>query len=65
MINHHIPLCSMVFPKTDEQAFGKIMWELCMTTILTAHFLGINPYDQPAVEESKKIAKATLSQNSN
>lgn len=61
MINHHIPLCSMNFEKTDEYAFGKIMWELCMTTILTAHFLGINPYDQPAVEESKKIAKETLS----
>lgn len=61
MVNHHIPLCSMDFEKTDEYAFGKIMWELCMTTVLTAHFLGINPYDQPAVEESKKIAKETLS----
>ena len=61
MINHHIPLCSMDFEKTDEYALGKIMWELCMTTILTAHFLGINPYDQPAVEESKKIARETLS----
>lgn len=61
MINHHIPLCSMDFEKTDEYAFGKVMWELCMTTILTAHFLDINPYDQPAVEESKKIAKETLS----
>ncbi len=60
MINHHIPLCSMNFEKTDEYEFGKIMWELCMMTILTAHFLGINPYDQPAVEESKKIAKETL-----
>ena len=51
----------MDFEKTDEYALGKIMWELCMTTILTAHFLGINPYDQPAVEESKKIARETLS----
>lgn len=60
MINHHIPLCSMDFDSTNEYEFGKIMWELCMMTILTAHFLGINPYDQPAVEESKKIAKETL-----
>lgn len=62
MINHHIPLCVMNIPETDEKAFGKIMWDLCMTTILTAHFLGINPYDQPAVEESKTLAKQTLSE---
>lgn len=62
MINRHIPLCVMNFEQTDEKAFGKIMWNLCMTTILTAHFLGINPYDQPAVEESKILAKKTLSE---
>lgn len=62
MINHHIPLCAMNFPETDEKAFGRIMWDLCMTTILTAYFLDIDPYDQPAVEESKMLAKKTLSE---
>lgn len=63
MINHHIPLCTMNFPDLSEKSFGKIMWDLCMTTILTAYFLDINPFDQPAVEESKSIAKQKLSQS--
>ncbi len=61
MINHHIPLCSMEFSEINENSFGKLMWELCMVTILTAYFLEINPFDQPAVEESKTIAKQSLS----
>ncbi len=62
MINHHIPLCSMEFTEIDEKNFGKLMWDLCMVTILTAYFLNINPFDQPAVEESKTIAKQYLSE---
>ena len=62
MINHHIPLCEMNFSETNEKNFGKLMWELCMVTILTAYFLDINPFDQPAVEESKTIAKQSLSE---
>jgi glucose-6-phosphate isomerase len=31
-----------------------------LETIIAAHFLGVDPFDQPAVEENKVLAKKYL-----
>lgn len=61
LVNSGMPLINLEFESTSEYEFGKIAWNLCMLTVLTAYFLDINPFDQPAVEEGKKLTKASLS----
>ncbi len=43
-----------------EDALGALMQHFMLETVLTADILKINPYDQPAVEDGKKLAKAYL-----
>jgi glucose-6-phosphate isomerase len=44
----------------DEEAVGALMAHYMLETILTARLLGVNPFDQPAVEESKALARNYL-----
>ncbi len=61
LINVKTPLMDLEIQADDEYNFGKITWNFGLMTILTAYFIGINPLDQPAVEEGKIIAKKMLS----
>lgn len=63
LINANLPLLSIEMENNSESYLGSMMWNLGMTTILTAYFLNINPLDQPAVEEGKILAKKSLSQS--
>ena len=36
------------------------MMHFMLETIIAAHFLGVDPFDQPAVEEGKVLAKKYL-----
>ncbi len=62
LIEYDIPMLSLESLGHTEYDFGKLMWNLGMVTILTAYLLDINPFDQPAVEESKALAKKWLSE---
>ncbi len=62
LINAKIPLLSMEPMETNEYNFGKLTWNFGLMTILTAYLLGIDPLDQPAVEEGKIIAKKMLAE---
>lgn len=44
----------------DERALGGMMMHFMLETIIAAHLLGVDPYDQPAVEEGKVLAKRYL-----
>jgi glucose-6-phosphate isomerase len=44
----------------DERALGGLMMHFMLETIIAAHLLGVDPYDQPAVEEGKVLAKRYL-----
>lgn len=49
------------FDELSEEALGYLMMLSFVETIAIANLLNINPFDQPAVEESKKLAMAYLS----
>jgi len=54
------PSLTLMLPKVNPFTVGQLMmlWEL--ETTLCGHLLGINPLDQPGVEEGKNLAYAYL-----
>jgi glucose-6-phosphate isomerase len=60
LINNHVPLITIELPKLDENVLGGLMMYATLETIITAHITSVNPYDQPAVEDSKIMAKKLL-----
>ena len=44
----------------DEAALGELMMHFMLETIIAAHLMGIDAFDQPAVEEGKVLAKTYL-----
>jgi glucose-6-phosphate isomerase len=44
----------------DAESIGALMMHFMMETILAAHLLGVDPFDQPAVEGGKRLARARL-----
>jgi glucose-6-phosphate isomerase len=48
--------------KLDEESMGALLMHFMLETILTGYALGIDPFDQPAVEEGKILAKQYLAQ---
>ena len=44
----------------DEAALGELMMHFMLETIIAAHLMGIDAFDQPAVEEGKVLAKKYL-----
>lgn len=48
--------------KLDERAFGELLMHFMLETILAGYALGVDPFDQPAVEEGKILAKEYLAQ---
>jgi glucose-6-phosphate isomerase len=46
----------------DERAAGELLMHFMLETILTGYALGVDPFDQPAVEEGKILAKQYLAQ---
>ena len=55
-----IPFRYFVFKKNNESELGFIFTFFVLETILLARLMGINPYDQPAVEEVKIETKKFL-----
>ncbi len=54
------PLVELRMGSTGEEAAGKLIALLEITTVLTGWLLDINPLDQPAVELGKRLANARL-----
>jgi glucose-6-phosphate isomerase len=51
------PVRVMRLAKVDERAMGGLMMHFMLETIVAAHLLGVDPFDQPAVEEGKVLAR--------
>ena len=47
-------------PTLDEQSLGELLMHFMLETIVAAHLLGVDAFDQPAVEEGKVLAKKYL-----
>jgi glucose-6-phosphate isomerase len=49
-------------PKLDERALGALLMHFMLETIIAGHLLGVDPFDQPAVEEGKRLAREYLAE---
>ena len=55
------PVRTIDIPKLDERAIGALLMHFMLETILAGRLLGIDPFDQPAVELAKVLTKERLS----
>lgn len=60
---NNCPVRHLWLDKVDEAAIGALLMHFMLETVLTADLMGINAYDQPAVEDSKIFAREYLLQN--
>ncbi len=60
LAKHGRPVRTIKLERLDERALGALMMHFMLETILAARLLGVDPFDQPAVEEGKRLAKKHL-----
>jgi glucose-6-phosphate isomerase len=54
------PVRTIHIKTLDEESLGELMMQFMLETIIAAHLLGVDAFDQPAVEEGKVLAKKYL-----
>lgn len=54
------PVRTFHVPTLNEVSLGALLMHMMLETILAADLLAVDPYDQPAVEEGKTLAKQYL-----
>ncbi|MGE5259921.1 MAG: glucose-6-phosphate isomerase [Actinomycetota bacterium] len=54
------PVRTIDLETLDERALGALMMHFMLETILSAHLLGVDPFDQPAVESGKVLTRRYL-----
>lgn len=54
------PLRVLEIQQVDEKTLGALMMHFMLETLITAELLGVDPFDQPAVEHGKHIAAEWL-----
>ena len=54
------PVRTIDIGSLDERALGALMMHFMLETILAAHLLGLDPFDQPAVESGKILTRRYL-----
>jgi glucose-6-phosphate isomerase len=54
------PVRTIHVDKLDETSLGELLMQFMLETIIAAHLLGVDAFDQPAVEEGKVLAKQYL-----
>ena len=64
LVSHHRPVRQMIMHRPSLEHMGAVMMHFMLETILVAHVLGIDPYDQPAVEDGKIRLKNYMTDDS-
>jgi glucose-6-phosphate isomerase len=54
------PVRTIHLDRIDEASLGELLMHFMLETIVAAHLMGVDPFDQPAVEEGKVLAKQYL-----
>jgi glucose-6-phosphate isomerase len=63
LAKHKLPLRSIELKELDAFSLGALLMHFMLETILAGTLFGVNPYDQPAVEEGKILAKKYLGED--
>ena len=61
--NHNLPIRIFEIENLNEESLGKIMMQMMLEIILIAKVQGFSPFDQPAIEMRKVLAKEFLKNN--
>jgi glucose-6-phosphate isomerase len=56
------PVRHLHLPKLEEENLGALLMHFMLETVLVADMLGVDPFDQPAVEEGKVLARRYLAE---
>jgi glucose-6-phosphate isomerase len=56
------PVRTIHLPRIDEESLGELLMHFMLETIIAAQLLGVDAFDQPAVEEGQVLARKYLSQ---
>jgi glucose-6-phosphate isomerase len=51
------PVRTFDLARLDEASLGALLMHMMLETILAAHLMGVDPFDQPAVELAKQITR--------
>jgi glucose-6-phosphate isomerase len=62
LIKNGCPTRVMSLERVDEAAVGALMMHYIAETIIASDMLGVNAFNQPAVEEGKILARQYMSQ---
>lgn len=60
LARHGRPTREFRLRRLDEEVMGALLMHFMLETIVAADLLGVNPFDQPAVDEGKALAHAYL-----
>jgi glucose-6-phosphate isomerase len=60
LVRNGRPVRILRLPRLDERALGAMMMHFMLETVLAARLMGVDPFDQPAVEEGKVLARKYL-----
>jgi glucose-6-phosphate isomerase len=60
LAKHGCPVRTIHVETLDETSLGALLMHFMLETIIAAHLLGVEAFDQPAVEEGKVLAKQYL-----
>lgn len=62
LVNNGCPTRLFKMDHLDEEVMGALMMHFMLETIIAAGLLGVNAFDQPAVEQGKVLARTFLSE---
>jgi len=54
------PVRAMIIDQVDAASLGKLFMHYMIETVLTAHLMGVDAFDQPAVELGKVLTREYL-----
>src|SRR5262249_33054060 len=56
------PVRTIHLERLDERTLGALLMHFMLETVIAGRLLGVDPFDQPAVEEGKTLAKKYLAE---
>ena len=63
LAKHGHPVRVIRLERLDEEVLGALFMHFMLETIIAAELLGVDPFDQPAVEEGKLLARRYLDES--
>lgn len=60
LVRHQCPTRLITLEALNESCLGALMMHFMIETILTSYLIRVNAFDQPAVEEGKRLAREFL-----